>query len=287
MEEINNGGALAKTGAGTLTLAGTNTYTGATIVSSGTLALGASDVLPNGSALSIYAATLDAGSFTDTVGTLDPSAAATINLGSGATIAFADSSAIDWTGGSLNITGTFVSGSSVRFGTTSGGLTSTQRGLITINSASGTYSLDANGYLVESAGGYASWASTNAPTGTSGDDFDNDGVSNGVEYVLGGDKDTNDLDKLPTISTTLGGDMVFTFERDQASIDGSTIVEIEVSTDLVTWPDTFNVPDTALANNPGVTVVKDTPADFDTVTLTVEQDPDTTKFARLKVIVTP
>jgi hypothetical protein len=36
-----------------------------------------------------------------------------------------------------------------------------------------------------------------------------------------------------------------------------------------------------------VTVVKNTPTDFDTVTLTVPQAPDAEKFARLKVTVAP
>ncbi|NDD82545.1 MAG: hypothetical protein EBZ53_08305, partial [Verrucomicrobia bacterium] len=38
--------------------------------------------------------------------------------------------------------------------------------------------------------GYSTWASQNAPTGTATDDYDNDGVANGLEYVLGGSKDT-------------------------------------------------------------------------------------------------
>ena len=75
--------------------------------------------------------------------------------------------------------------------------------------------------------------------------------------------------------------------RDQASIDGSTAVQIEVGTTLANWPDSYTVPDGAAANNPGVTVAKDSPsAGFDTVTLTLVRAPDETKFARLKVNVT-
>ncbi|OYV06248.1 MAG: hypothetical protein CFE26_07320, partial [Verrucomicrobiales bacterium VVV1] len=141
--------ALTKIGSGILTLSGTaNAYIGATTVSAGTLALGANDVLPNASAVSIGTATLDASTFTDTLGTLDPTAAAVINLGTGGALAFADSAAVSWTGGTLNITGTFVSGSSIRFGTTSGGLTPTQLGLISLNGVPGSYSLDASGYLI-------------------------------------------------------------------------------------------------------------------------------------------
>jgi len=133
--------------------------------------------------------------------------------------------------------------------------------------------------------GYAAWATTNAPTGTANDDYDGDGVSNGVEYVLGGDKNTNDLGKLPK-TTTDGGDMLFTFERSQASIDSSTAVVIETSTDLTNWTGSYPVPDAAATDNPGVTVVKDSPvAGIDTVTLRLPRAPDEKKFARLKVTV--
>ncbi|MBL9090568.1 MAG: autotransporter-associated beta strand repeat-containing protein, partial [Planctomycetaceae bacterium] len=62
------GSAIAKQGSGTLTLSGVNTYLGATGVLAGTLRLGASNVLPAASALTIgnanNAATLDLNGFT-------------------------------------------------------------------------------------------------------------------------------------------------------------------------------------------------------------------------------
>jgi hypothetical protein len=99
---------------------------------------------------------------------------------------------------------------------------------------------------------------------------------------------TYDLAKLPKTSTTPGGDVLFTFVRDQTSIDGTTTVAIEVGTTLAAWPDSYSVPGTAVANNPGVTVIKDAPvAGKDTVTLTLPRAPEAKKFARLKVVVAP
>ena len=137
---------------------------------------------------------------------------------------------------------------------------------------------------------YSSWANTNAPT-TGNDptaDEDGDGVSNGLECVLGGTISTNDLGKLPTVATTPGGDMTFSFQRDRTSKDGSAVPSIEVSTDLSDWSTSYSVPATATGVvNPGVTVVENSPSGFDTVTLTIPKSSDAKKYARLKVTVSP
>jgi hypothetical protein len=63
-------------------------------------------------------------------------------------LAFADSSAIDWSGATaLNITGAFVSGQSLRFGTiANGGLTTVQLSKIISNKFK-NFTVGANGYL--------------------------------------------------------------------------------------------------------------------------------------------
>ena len=138
---------------------------------------------------------------------------------------------------------------------------------------------------VTAASGYAGWSSTNAPSGTAADDYDGDGVSNGVEYILGGTKLTNDFGKLPTISTA-GGNLVFTFKRDQASIDGTTAVTIQVGTTLASWPDSYTVGADSASSDSHVTVQKNTPTPgIDTVTLSVPQGSGGGKFARLNVVV--
>lgn len=139
-----SGMTLTKTGAGTQILSGTNTYTGSTTITDGTLALGASGVLP-ASAVYIGGGTLDAATFTNTVGTLEITGSATINLGDGGTLAFANSSGLTWAD-TLNITGSFVSRASLRFGTDSGGLTPTQLASIT-SAGYRSFSLNASGYL--------------------------------------------------------------------------------------------------------------------------------------------
>ena len=199
---INGTGGLTKTTTGTLTISGTNTYAGTTAISAGTLALGASNVLPG--TVAIGSATLNAATFTDTLGTLDVTAAATVNLGSGAALSFADSSAVDWSGGTLTITGTFVSGSSLRFGTTASGLTPAQLAVISAPGAP-FLTLNSSGYLVASSGAnFTNWQAANGTTGGFNADHDNDGVLNGIEYFLGGNTNTTGPTPLPTIINTSG-----------------------------------------------------------------------------------
>jgi autotransporter-associated beta strand protein len=79
--EIDGSGGLTKIGAGVLELAHTNSYTGTTLVSGGTLRAGAANAFGNGGALQIEGGTVDLNGFAQSVSSL--TGAGDIALGSG------------------------------------------------------------------------------------------------------------------------------------------------------------------------------------------------------------
>ncbi len=237
--------ALTKSGPSSLDLTGTNTYSGDTTVDEGTLLLGASNAGND---------------------------ASTVRIASGANLHLAFS-------GSDTVQALVVGGTPLAAGVYGAmGSASPVIGLPEITGP-GTLHVTTGAPL----SGYAAWKRSHAPSGAPDDDFDGDGVPNAVEYVLGGDSLTNDAAKLPAVATT-NGHLVFTFIRDQASIDGSTAIAIETSGALVSWPDSIAVPASAVANSPGLSVLKNTPsAGKDTVILQVPVATGGRGFARLKV----
>ncbi len=132
---------------------------------------------------------------------------------------------------------------------------------------------------------YQTWALTNAISSAPGADKDGDGVNNAIEFLLGGDVSTNDLSKLPEATMT-ATDMIFTFERKRSSIDGITGCEVEVGTTLTGWPTSYTVGATTGSSDAGVVVTENSPAGFDTITVTVPKGSDPKKFGRLNVTVT-
>ncbi len=79
---ISGTGMVKQVGPGTTTLTGANTYTGSTTISAGTLSLGASNVIPDGSAVVLGGGTLQTGTGqTETAASLGLTANATISMG--------------------------------------------------------------------------------------------------------------------------------------------------------------------------------------------------------------
>ena len=158
-------GGLTKDGPGTLSLTGTNTYTGITKVNAGTLAVNGSSI-NNSNRL-----TIDGGQVqltgAETVGTLF----------FGAT----QQAAGTWGSSSSSAVAPFID--DTRF---------TGTGTLIVTSGPG-------------GSGYAAWQSANGTTQAADLDHDNDGVPNGVEHFLGGIADTTGFTTpLPGVDNNLG-----------------------------------------------------------------------------------
>ncbi|MBW8780616.1 MAG: autotransporter-associated beta strand repeat-containing protein [Verrucomicrobia bacterium] len=145
---VNGGTGISKSGAGTMVLAGANTYTGTTTVNAGILALGAANSIASSSGLVLNGGTFATGGFSQTLNTLTLSSSSTLDFGSGTSaLAFADSNSVTWTG-LLTLLNFDVGTDTLKF-STSAGLTATQ--LSQLSLAGYTAALDTNGFVTFSA----------------------------------------------------------------------------------------------------------------------------------------
>ncbi len=195
---------LVKQGTGTQTLSGPNTYTGATVISNGTLML-------TGATQATSAITSSGG------GKLG------LDIGSSVTAANAT---VTFTGRTVLVTGTPTLASYT---------------LLTANSIIGTPTLATPapaGYALQVVGNqlrlvqtdlYLSWA---GPGVNFDDDANNDGVDNGLAWLLGApNKDANATGLLPK-SEKVGGGLKLTFKMLPASARSGAQLFLEHSSDL-------------------------------------------------------
>ncbi len=156
-------------------------------------------------------------------------------------------------------------------------------------SGSGTWSLETSGnqlLLVYSLGTpFSNWATSKGLAGPSAAfdaDPDDDGISNGLEFVLGGEPNpanpgSNSSALLPTFSVT-GGNLVFTFNRADAAAYLNPVVEFNSGL-TGTWTTAVD------PGNATISTLDGSPSDQVTVTVPTGGAP--TMFARLKVVETP
>lgn len=294
--------ALTKTGPGSQTLSGGLGYTGPTIVDAGTLVLNATAASP---------VTVETGGTLSgtggTSGTLDIDAGGTLAPGTSAGTLTAGDTIIDGTyafeidgatadrltvNGNLDIDGATLDVTVLSAPTGSAyviaSYTGTRTGEFTLAGDplpvgySVVYNDDAKQVLLVKPS-FAAFAAINGLSGDDDADFDNDGLADVVEYVLGSDPKASD-GGAPTLALD-GGNLVFTFTRDDASLTPDVGVSVEVGTTLLTWPDEYSVGLDTGSSDAGIEVTDN--GATDTIKLTVLQAPDDIKFARLKVVVTP
>jgi hypothetical protein len=135
-----------------------------------------------------------------------------------------------------------------------------------------------------SASGFAGWATGLGLSGDSDEDFDLDGLPDGVEYVVGTNPKVANAS--PVTLDASGSDLVFTFPRDDASETPDATVTVEIGTTLDSWPLVYQVGADTISSDPGVTVSENAAAP-DTITVTVPKNTDPAKFGRLKVTIAP
>jgi len=223
-------------------LSGVNTYTGGTIVQSGgSLKLGATGSIANSSSVSISAG-----------GTFDTSAHATYAIPGTQTITFGVDATGSGSSGKIVAAGLNISNAVVTYSFT-GTPNDPVYVLATYTSLTGAafasvpapptgytlnYAYEGNKIaLVQgSVSGFSTWQNANSTAGGLNADHDNDGVSNGVEYFLGGTKNTTGFTALPGVINT-SGTLSVTWAKDSTYLGlYTTDYVVETSTTLVgTW----------------------------------------------------
>lgn len=236
LTDVSSTGGLTKDGDGTLNLTGSNSYAGDTALAKGTLSLG------NGTAnTSLH----DAADVSIAAGT-------TMHLNYSGTDVI-DGLTINGVAKSPGIWGSVASGAP----NTDSALTGTGTLTVTTGPAASAYDTWTNSF------------SLTGPSAAFDADPENDGIQNGLEWILGGNPTTNSTSKLPVATRNLSGDLVLTFTREEDAIAATTL-KVQISTDLNVWSKEATVG--AISSGPdvnGVVVDIDDTASPDAVTITI------------------
>ena len=134
---------LNKTTAGMVTLSNTNTYTGLTTVSAGTLAYGISDAISTG-AITVSGGTLALGSYVDSVGTVTLASGSITGTGTSGILTASTGNTFEMQGGSVTAV---LDGTSIPLNKTTAGMvtlsnTNTYTGLTTVSAGTLAYGIN-------------------------------------------------------------------------------------------------------------------------------------------------
>lgn len=231
-----------------LTYTGSATHTGATTVNNGTLLVGPGGSLGGSSVTVASGATIGGIGTVAAPLTVDGTVAPGTSIG---TLPVTGNTAVNGTlaievdGASvdkLSVTGDLTLNGALTLTETGAGFTAasyvvaectgTLSGTLTAPPGY-TVTLSGSQVILEEAAGYDAWAATNAGGQTANLDFDNDGVSNGVEYFMG--ETGSSFTPNPTV-VTAGAVRTVTWPRDPAAIAS---FKIQISTTLAPggWTD--------------------------------------------------